>query len=843
MKPIYILLVATWILSFQSILTGAPLEIQPTDYDSFAINSRLLCAEAALRTGLPSIAEHLFTQTLDEIGLPADLKERATIGLIDAYLSAHKLTDARLLLANWEATDTPRYALRAAWIAYGQADWDNFSRFIQQCPIEALPETERPWIHLAKGLEAMHKGYPLAAEPFLEKAKNTCQTPAQQAWIEALIDENKLLSGPVTEALLQDLKSKTQTYRNQPAGPRFAEEYALALAASGSIDAALSVLEDELKRLPTTADTQESHLLFLMGTLGKGSEKGTNAFKRLLETKSNPDLGRAALYALAQIEPPEVFEKTLTHLIEGTDNQLLLGDLLLLRAAFYLSKKQWESAEVDAKKALTLLPRFKITALDLLATVAWERTQYRTAADYLSQWRQEVNEATDRARLTGWMGDAYFLAKDFPQASLLYREALAASLPFEKGRLAYQAVLSNIQEEKLTEAIALLDTQPLSLSERWKAEWNLAEAFRKKNQASLAHARLKGLHSKAGLDQALMYRFMWLEAILALESQSPGEAAQKAGHLVRLLNEKNLETLYSEDLGLLLTEAILLEGEALMAIHDNESAIARFQTLRQHFPSASATPRSYLIEGRMQAAAGHTVEAQQRLIELADAYPLSPYAPIALFEAAILASNRGISQATQEALNLLERLIENYPQNDLVLAARMEQGKLLCRLGDFSAAELLYSTLIPGLKDKPERYPLMLARANCLLAQAETSPNKLNEATALLERLFDQPSLPSFLKSEAGYKWGFALEAQKNTRQAEEIYWQLLHNVATGATTPAEGEGYWLARAAFSLANLLESRNEPTQARKLYQIIIDSQLPGGTLARTKLEPASTISLL
>ncbi len=832
-------LIALWLGSLLPIW-AAPLDPSTEKSHSFIADSRVLNGQSALQAGLPSISELFFLEALEENALSYDLREKASLGIVDAYLAQHKILKASSFLATWELQKTPRYQLRAALCAYAQGKWEKLSLFLRACSEENLPSYEHAWLFLLQALEAMHNGHPMAAMPLLEKAKNVATNPTQRAWIETIITENKLLSEPVDETLLKELKLKTDTYRGQAVGARFTEEYALALAASGHLEEALGLLNKELKRLPSSAEAQETHLLFLIGYLSKNTEEAIQSFKRILTGKRSIEAQRMALYTLANLESPDAFEKTLNQLIEGSQAQALLGDCLLLRAALNLSKKQWDRAEADGKKALTLSQDDKTRSLSLLATLSWERGQFRSAADYLSQWKQSIEDMGTQAYLSGWMGDCYFRLQDYGQAQLLYLEALSHAQANEKNRLIYQLVLTYIQEGKLQEAASFLDQQPPQGIERWRAEWNLLQALKQGQQAPYAYERIRLLKAKPDIPETLRYRFDWLEAMLALDRHNYAEAVEKATALVRTLKEPKEESLLADEYALLLSEALLLQAEALLALKSPQEANICLDNLRQDFPESTAAPRSYLIEARIEASSNHMVEAQQKFIELADRYPLSAYAPIALFEAAVVAENRGTTQATQEALVLLERLVSEYPNHELIYAARMEQGKLLCHLGDFGAAQLLYTTLIPTLHDRPERYLVMLAKADCLLAQAEADPIKRNEAMTLLERISDQSSLPARLRYEAAYKWGFALESQKNTQRAITIYWELLTPLMKQPGGLDNAEAYWVARTAFALAHLLEQQGKPVEAQKLYQLIINKQLPGYNLALNRLRAANPL---
>ena len=86
---------------------------------------------------------------------------------------------------------------------------------------------------------------------------------------------------------------------------------------------------------------------------------------------------------------------------------------------------------------------------------------------------------------------------------------------------------------------------------------------------------------------------------------------------------------------------LLLRAEAAFARDETEDAIAILDQLKADYPGSKAAIFSYIIKARFLSANNKTVEAQQELIELADKYPGSEYAPMALYEAALNAERRG----------------------------------------------------------------------------------------------------------------------------------------------------------------------------------------------------------
>jgi tetratricopeptide (TPR) repeat protein len=89
-------------------------------------------------------------------------------------------------------------------------------------------------------------------------------------------------------------------------------------------------------------------------------------------------------------------------------------------------------AESDARTLLDQFPGLsQITNVyRLLAYAALERqpAQYRAAADFLIQLRDQSRESQDFAELNRLIGDCYFLNRDFANAVDFYSAALSRGL-------------------------------------------------------------------------------------------------------------------------------------------------------------------------------------------------------------------------------------------------------------------------------------------------------------------------------------------------------------------------------------------------------------------------------
>jgi len=174
----------------------------------------------------------------------------------------------------------------------------------------------------------------------------------------------------------------------------------------------------------------------------------------------------------------------------------------------------------------------------------------------------------------------------------------------------------------------------------------------------------------------------------------------------------------------------------------------------------------------------------------------------------------------------------------LVYYARLRQGHLFRKLNQFGNAQQIYSNLINLFPDHKEIHLALLANADCQLAQAGDDGVRFEVAANLLERLFLQPDLQPDVAVEAGYKLAFVHRQRQNLSQAEEILGSvldrfLLNQGVAGNPLGVQGR-YWMSRAILELGTLLEEGSVPDEARIVYGLIEENNLPGRSLANSRI---------
>ncbi|MEX2381744.1 MAG: tetratricopeptide repeat protein, partial [Opitutales bacterium] len=592
--------------------------------------------------------------------------------------------------------------------------------------------------------------------------------------------------------------------------------------------------------------------LFIEGAVnGRGSGRGREAFRQLLESSSDRSLQRIALQQIVTSGERGFLREVLEQLIETEIAHPLLDELLISRAQSALLEADYGGAVEDADRVLAEFPgsRLKGDALRLLASVAWEQGQFRTAADYLTRLRSDLVDGREREIIGVLVADCFFRAEDYVNAADAYGIALRDNLEeVSKGLLVYQRTLAELRAGRLDRAKGGLDEfAPASVLEseyRWQAEWNLVKTMQKQGRGDDAFVRLERFFSSAGpapLPESLLLRFQWLIAQLSHEAGDVETTIEVVDDLMIRLSQIRLNDGGGSLEATLTSNAMLLKARALLAQDRSAEALPLLDEIRSDYSGSRPAIYSYLVEARYQVRAGHIPEAQEMLLSLAEAHAHSEYAPIALYEAAVNSRRSGTGEGHQErAIVLFEKVVQQYPAHDLAFYARIQQGDILRELNRFGAARQVYESLANNYPDHPDWFRAKIALADSHLAQAVMGDAaSFRRALVELERLFDLPGLTSDMRAEAGFKYAFAYEKSGSSARAEEIHWLLISAILhdDGALTRLGTKGrYWLSRSIFELGRLFEKSEEWEKAREIYGLIFSHQLPGLSLAEARLSP-------
>ncbi|MFA5264371.1 MAG: tetratricopeptide repeat protein [Opitutaceae bacterium] len=850
---------ACLVLAPAALFAAEPLLLPPAPFSSPALlgakvtqgraAADLAAANRALAMGFPSIAAEIYRPLLDDVsGIVGDLS-LIRLSYVTALMEDGRLEEARQALDAYVGLRGSAWHLRAGLIAAHSKQPDLAKASLASIRIDELPVGDRGWYYFLQGVVADAAGNFKQGGDYYGQAIDLAQTELAKVRFSLAREQAFLRRGV---ANLDQQRNTAERFQGQGVGFDASIQYAVGLDASDRKGEAVSVLQRLLPALPFSEAKRIDKVRLLLGLIDGAAigSAGRNALVRFLESGQDADGQRIALHLLSRASADgaaaEDFRARLDQLISLQPPHRILESLLLYRAEVALGAKDYARAEADARMLLDKFPgsQLRAHALGALTNAAWEQRRYRTAADNAEKARQEAASGPARSQLGLIVAEAWYRAGDYSSAADAYAAAIQDLPPgVSPGALMFQRIQSEIEAGRLDAAQPMLDQQSRSPAfdpeSRWQAEWNLARALQAAGQTRAAYDRVSRLLSDGTAPLAnteLQVRMAWLQVRLALDASQPAEALKLASAIGPAL-EKQPAALRAD----ISSSAALLKARAQFALNQPKEALASLQQLRSDHPGSDAAVYSIITEADYYAARDRTVDAQQRLTDLADQYKDSPYAPYALYRAALLAERRGQDSNFEEANQLIEQLVSRYPQSDLVFYARLKQGDILRKLNQFALAERAYDFLARTYPRHADILAAQLALADCHSAQAVTDPAHTDRALEIYEGLVARPDATADLRVEAGYKLGSAHLRRGETRRALEVWWkdvvgEFLEKPERAGQLGAKGR-YWVARTLRDLGAQLEQQGRNDEARRAWRLIVDHQLPGAAIARAKLEPS------
>jgi tetratricopeptide (TPR) repeat protein len=409
----------------------------------------------------------------------------------------------------------------------------------------------------------------------------------------------------------------------------------------------------------------------------------------------------------------------------------------------------------------------------------------------------------------------------------------------------FQWVQSDIDAGALSAAASVLDgisgDPAFGPVDRWEAEWNLARSLELRGDTAEAYDRVSRVLSgvvPGSLGADLRARMAWLQARLSFDAKKPLETLKLVDAL--LATTGGLSAQLGNDIA---SMGELLRAEAQFEMGRDSAAEDTLQKLRVNFPTTESAVYSYIVEANRFAEQDRVVDAQRLLTKLADDFPNDiTYAPYALYQAALQAERLGSDNNLKEAYRLLESLVTNpkYARSELIFPARMREGDLLRELNQFPQAQQVYELLVnnPGSSQNPDDVILaQLALAECHEAQSADNPSHADSAVRIFEDLVERVDATADERVEAGYNLGKVL-SRTDPAKAQEVWWSdvvdafLVHPV--GPNVLGSKGRWWIARTLLDVGLLYEKEGKIDDAKRAWQLWVDSGLPEEAIARERL---------
>jgi hypothetical protein len=865
-------------------------------------------ADQALAAGLSSTASGFYAQLLADPKLSEKDREQAGLGLSAAYIERTRTAEAKATVKF--LPKSPRKSLREGLIALLENDTDGARAFSAELNITSLPAHEIAWGHALRWMVAGAESDNLNINLAQEAIERTAVSEEQRQRIEVLGYRAMIVAGKVEQRTVSALRDLAADARGTPLAFDYARNLALALAHLKDAKGAAQALANA-GALPAARQAEADLLAGLI--LGADGAEGRERLKEAARNPANVAIRLTALRALVAAADPRaesdpakpVDSKAIANevndfLLRRNPGQLsyycprdlkVLDSIHLARAQLMLFAGSREKARQAAEDLLKDVPASPLVreATRTLAIAAWGDGSYRLAATHLTTLAESSVEP-ERAQLRIAAADCLFLAKDFVLAEKAYAalQKDAADTKISEDAF-HQRILSLLETSdeisawnRTTEAIedAARSNRTRTKEPIWSAIWSLVEDMRKAHRPADAErllARLAPLIQGARVDYDL--RFTWQRALLAIANNRPAEASRLATEIDRKLSDLPAGATPDE-----LSKAVpeLRGHAALLKARTSLNAGAakgldELVELRRKFGKVPAAAASYLVEGRHLASVGRNAEAQARFESLAKEFQgqagLAEFAALGLYEAAEQAALQAPTEGEnklKDAVGLLERFTETYPQHALIFRVSLRRAEILRSLGEFDRSLLVLEGLIRDKPTDPSRPQAEMARADSLfgLAQLRRDRNgqldrqRVSRAAAAYERIAEAWAKDSDdVKIEAWYKWALTLversrtetglEATATRGEARKILLRALGalreataRVAADNAGRLSSEGrLWLSRSILLMGEICELDGDRAEAIAAYKIILNvnqgqpaapARLPGQATAESKL---------
>jgi len=808
----------------------------------------------AARFGLAAIGIDYLRPLIDDPDLTEEEQEQAFLALLTALIQHGDPAEVIRLLREEGPTNDPARSLRWAMADFLLGNTLQSQNRIRRISPESLDSSDRGWYYLTQGLIASRRGDPSQAAEFFNEASRAADSPFLQDNFDSIRARLDILRGEVDEATVLSLKSQFESAVSLPMRFQLAREYALVLMGQGQTENAIEFLDQFSRNTEADDATIADQILLPLAVFrGLGNSEGRATLWEILRTGSDRDNLRITLnLLLREIDEAKLSQSDTFASIISTRPDHPIRDRLIFAQAQLLSRlgKQAEALEL-VEMLIKDYPGTPVLQAARLSSafLAWQQSppQFRRAATWLLEVVPDL-QPEQRPFYLHLAGDLYYRNRDYSSAASAYFQAWALK-PTEE--TAYQYTLSLLQNGQPDLALEwsnanLVNNPLISAVVSWRINWNLASILIKDGRAEEALGQIETVLSNEQLAPSTRINFEWLQAyslsLLGLDE----DALQRVDKLLASLetqttpaaNEEVTSTPISSStngsIDSIFAQTLLLKGEILFKNAQPDEGTKIMASLRDRYPESRAAVLSYLFEARYFAGRDLSGEAQQRLVNLADRFPSSDYAPLALYEAAIIAESRRTPESIAEAIRYLENLVARYPNHELAIHARLKEGEILRSLGDFSSARLLFENTAKRYSTHPLQYQAEIGGAETVLANPDASPEDLLNAGVALAKVATVPNVPPSVLLESQLKRAETFRRAKQPETARRVLWENIEPLLDQRDSYNAAVAFWLSKSLLELSAWSDADGLPEEATRLLEIIDNQNLPGRKIARAKL---------
>lgn len=482
-----------------------------------------------------------------------------------------------------------------------------------------------------------------------------------------------------------------------------------------------------------------------------------------------------------------------------------------------------EAKKILDKNIIKIDQRLQSFGYELLARHALLQNpiNYRLVADYLTEAKKRTDNTLNFLFYSKIQAECYCLSGDYDRAYYTYQEALPRAEGFQLGnQLSYEWILCGILcDETVEELQAQFDfCQPFKfLSDEQKQELFLKFIVYQIEQNNIEFAyNLLSKYSFASVKYREQAKLLLGKCYYKINAYNQ---ADKVFHQI-ITRELDFEN-YAE---FLLWKSLTLK--ALGQLNEASSVICKIFNLNKPL-NIDLLAQAKMLQAKILAEQHSWPLAKQCLL---DFYPRlnAKWQPSFLFQAGLYAEQNGLI-GQEQAIDLFQKLYDQYPTHALATDGRLKQGVLFMNLNQMAIALQIFENILPTLKGEQALWCKYLIQKCNLLSEKHTKVF-ISEQLELLLR----ETIPLSLRLEIVLQLALLYQDEGNINELQKLLWQecsgLLGNEET--VTFSVNEAYWLSRCLLLLAQNTKDQNV---VRQIYTLMIEAQLPSASLLRQYIE--------
>jgi len=508
-------------------------------------------------------------------------------------------------------------------------------------------------------------------------------------------------------------------------------------------------------------------------------------------------------------------------------NEAIAAELQLAKAgALFQAKKYTEATEAyQIYLDVATNPVGLARAYFGKGMALWASDHFAEAAASFDKATARTSNPEERANALIKAGDAYFQAGNFEEAAKRYQSFITDFENDKNVPLAlYQLGVSLIKTDRSDEALELFNNIETKYPKTPFAEKaalrtaNILRADQEWEKALKKFIQIQQIYTNSPSIQAISEH----QRGLVLYQLGRYPEAQKAFESV-LKNHPNAK--YAPQSSYMRAFCIYYQGQT-------EEALAICKAYIKNYPDSKWTPEVIFWIAEQYYNQGEYKKAEPFFLRITTDFSDHKLAIPALYWAGRAAAEQANYVSAIERYGILAK---NNPTDKILPIVRFAQGDALTQLGEFSRAILAFEEIIKNFPESPLVNSAWGRKGDCLFALASKNPEQYIEAMNAYQSILNRASAPLSIKLQAEYKIGRCFEKTNQPQKAFAHYTNVIYTFLNKNIEHSPYTIVWFTRAAFGSASIKEQEKAWVEAVKIYQRVIEANVPSKDEAKKRIE--------